>query len=207
MTPILFDLDRTLVDVQSFTDYSAALRDVEAMIGHWADPPTPPTGWDGPTRRSMGILVALNGDPRWQAVSDVIETHEQAAASRSKAMPGLAAALTAAAPSKRAVVTLLPENVTRRVLELHEVEISIIVPRRRDLRPKPAPDQVLEACRLLEVEPSEAVMIGDSTWDAESALSAGCGFVGVTNGRPSEFTRSTPTAEDLSIAVATAMAL
>lgn len=197
MSAILFDLDRTLVDVQSYTDYSVALADVEALIGTWEDPPTPATGWDGPTRRCMGILVALSGDDRWQEVSDVIERHEVAAIERSHAMPGLSAALAATERLPRAVVTLLPPNAARAALDRHGISIEHVVGRRSDLRPKPAPDQLLEACRLLGVHRADAIMIGDSTWDQQAAEAAGCGFAGLTNGGPSEFPAGVETIDDL----------
>jgi phosphoglycolate phosphatase-like HAD superfamily hydrolase len=187
MSAILFDLDRTLIDVQTHTDYPAALRDVEAVVGAWDDPPTPPTGWDGPTRRAMGILVALSGDDRWSQVSDLIKRHELAGVEASEAMPGLAEILEASARLPRAVVTLLPPGAARAALDRHGVEIEVVIGRRPDLRPKPAPDQLLEACRRLGVHHADAIMIGDSTWDHAAAVAAGCGFTGLTNHGPNEF--------------------
>jgi phosphoglycolate phosphatase len=199
---VLFDLDRTLVDVQSHTDYAAAVAEVEEMIGSWDDPPTPPTGWDGPTRRAMGILVSLAGDQRWQEVSNLIERHERAAVGRSTAMPGLGMALQATASIPRAVVTLLSETTAREVLVRHGIGIDSVVGRRPDLATKPAPDQLWEACRILRIEPTDAVMVGDSAWDAAAARAAGCGFLGVTWGSPTEFGSETAVAETLKEAVA-----
>lgn len=105
MSAILFDLDRTLVDVQSFTDYAAALDEVDELIGTWEDTPTPPTGWDGPTRTAMGVLVALGGDPRWQNISETIERHENVAVPASIPMPGLEDALRRVADLPQGVVT------------------------------------------------------------------------------------------------------
>lgn len=45
-------------------------------------------------------------------------------------------------------------------------------------RPKPAPDPVLEACRRLDVAPSEACLVGDSRFDRDAAAAAGVRFVG-----------------------------
>ncbi|MCE2528436.1 MAG: HAD family hydrolase [Acidimicrobiia bacterium] len=179
MKAVLFDLDRTLIDLQTYTDYGAALEDVESLIGSWDDPPAPQTDWDAPTQRSMSILVALSGDPRWCGVSEAIAVHEMTAIADSHAMPRLEDALALSQGIPRAVVTLVAEAPARAVLARHGVDIPVLVPRRPDLRPKPAADQLLEACRLLGVAPSRTVMIGDSTWDAEAAANAGCGFVGV----------------------------
>lgn len=187
MSAILFDLDRTLIDVQTFTDYSAALTEVEALIGGWDDPPTPPTGWDGPTRRAMGILVALSGDPRWSQVSALIERHELDAVALSTAMPGLHEVLQSTERLPRAVVTLLPPSAARAALDRHDVEIEVVIGRSPDLRPKPAPDQLLAACRRLSVHHADAIMIGDSTWDHAAAVAAGCGFTGITNRGAGEF--------------------
>lgn len=195
MKAVLFDLDRTLVDVQSYTDYAAALADVEAIIGSWQDRPTPPTGWDGPTRRCMGVLVSLSGDPRWQRISDVIERHELAAISRSVAMPGLDRFASLEIPM--AVVTLLPPGAARRTLDHHGIDITTLVGRRSDLAPKPAADQLLAACAELGVEPAGAVMVGDSTWDQVAAQAAGCDFIGLTNGALSEFPPGTMLADGL----------
>ena len=182
MRALLFDLDRTLVDVQSVTDYAAARRDAEAVAGDLAPRDVPGTDWTPDTVASMALLVACAGDERWAAVSAAIEAHERAAIAGSRAMPGLADAWRETADVPRAVVTLLTEDVTRRVLAHHGVADADRVPvvgRDAGLRPKPAPDGLLTACDRLGVAPADAVMIGDSTWDLEAARAAGAGFVGV----------------------------
>ncbi len=194
---VLFDLDRTLIDLQSFTDYTAALNDVERRFDAWDEADVPGTGWDAPTKRCMHALFSLSGDPRWQELSDEIEKHERAALESSQAMPGLEAALAATAGIARAVVTLVPPSTARAALDMHGVGIDVLVARRPDLRPKPAPDQPAAACALLGVRPERAVMLGDSTWDREAALAAGCSFVGVTNGATSEFPVDTDLVSDL----------
>ena len=201
MRAILFDLDRTLVDLQSFTDYGAALDAIEAVIGEWPDPPTPATGWEAPTRRAMGILAALAGDPRWPAVSGLIESYERAAVPLSRPMPGVERALAVTAQRRRAVVTLLTATVAAEVLDRHRLAIEEVVGRAPGEAVKPAPDQLLAACHLLGVAPAEATMIGDSTWDEVAAAAAGCGFVGVTNGLPGEFSPDTVTAATVDEAV------
>lgn len=201
MTAILFDLDRTLVDVQTHTDYGTALAELEASIGSWDDPPTPPTGWGSATRRAMGILVALTGDPRWPAISEILDVHEQRAIDPSSVMPGAHDALRHTLDRPVAVVTLLTDSTARAVLDHHGLEVGMVVGRRPDLAMKPAPDQLVEASRLLGVDPSETVMIGDSAWDAAAAEAAGSRFIGVTNGRVFEFAPDFETANTVDAAV------
>lgn len=197
MSAILFDLDRTLVDLQTHTDYRAALADVEGVLGSGSHPEAPGTESPTPKMRCMEILAALDGDARWADVSAAISRHELAAVARSRPMPGLAAAVEATERLPRAVVTLLTSDTARAALDHHAAPIEVIVGRRPDLRPKPAPDQLLEACRILGVHRADAVMIGDSIGDLEAALAAGCGFTGVTDKGSSEFPDGVETLADL----------
>jgi HAD superfamily hydrolase (TIGR01509 family) len=45
-------------------------------------------------------------------------------------------------------------------------------------KPKPAPDMLLKACRVLKISPTEAVFIGDTATDMKACRNAGCRFVG-----------------------------
>jgi phosphoglycolate phosphatase len=47
---------------------------------------------------------------------------------------------------------------------------------------KPHPALLLEACRRMQVEPTEVMLIGDSVNDAQAARAAGCGCVLVETG-------------------------
>lgn len=205
---ILLDLDRTLVDLQSYTDYAAALTDVRALIGGWVEADVPDTDWDRPTQSCMAVLHALLGDPRWTDVSAAIAVHERAAIPRSHPMPTVLDQRGRLAGLPTAVVTLLPVDVATQALVANGIDVGpgaavdLIVGRDRVIRPKPEPDGVLAACRRLGVLPGAAVMIGDSTWDAEAARRAGVGFVGV----PADaFDGPTRTAPTLAAAVALAM--
>jgi phosphoglycolate phosphatase-like HAD superfamily hydrolase len=182
---ILLDLDRTLVDLQSFTDYAAALADVQALVGGWDAADVPDTDWDRPTQACMAVLHSLLGDPRWREVSEAIASHERAAIPQSRPMPTVLDELDRLAGLPTAVVTLLPVDVATQVLVENGIgvgpgtPVDLIVGRDAVIRPKPEPDGVLAACRRLGVPPEQSVMIGDSTWDAEAAGRAGVGFVGV----------------------------
>jgi phosphoglycolate phosphatase-like HAD superfamily hydrolase len=199
---ILLDLDRTLVDLQSFTDYSAALADVEALVGAWSDADVPDTDWDRPTQACMAVLHSLLGDPRWREVSEAIASHERAAIPQSRPMPTVLDELDRLARLPTAVVTLLPVDVATQVLVANGIgvgpgaPVDLIVGRDPVIRPKPEPDGVLAACRRLGASPGESVMIGDSTWDAEAARRAGVGFVGVPADAFDDGTRTAPTLAD-----------
>jgi phosphoglycolate phosphatase len=175
----LFDLDRTLVDLQSFTDYAAALRDLTVLVGDGVGAAVPDADWDAPTLSTMAILVALAGDGRWEIASGAVAVHERAAIPRSAAMPGLDGLGGALGETPRAVVTLLPEDVARAVLAHHGVHIDIIVGRDPHVPAKPSGAGLIVAAERLGVPVSECVMIGDSTWDHAAAVDAGAGFIGV----------------------------
>jgi phosphoglycolate phosphatase len=175
----VFDLDRTLVDLQSFTDYAAALRDLTALVGDGVGASVPDADWDAPTLSTMAILVALAGDGRWEAASRAVAMHERAAIPQSTAMPDLGSLDQALAGAPRAVVTLLPEDVARDVLAHHGVHIDVIIGRDPHIPAKPSGAGVVVAAERLGVLASSCVMIGDSTWDHAAAVDAGAAFIGV----------------------------
>jgi HAD superfamily hydrolase (TIGR01509 family) len=51
---------------------------------------------------------------------------------------------------------------------------------------KPAPDIVQEALRRAELDPDQAVLVGDSVWDGRAAHHAGVAFIGLGCGGTSE---------------------
>ena len=194
---LLLDLDRTLVDLQSFTDYAAALADVRALIGDWPDADVPDTDWDRPTQACMSVLHTLLGDPRWNVVSDAIAVHERAAVPRGVVMPTVVEVLERLRPVGVAVVTLLPADVATRVLTMHGIgvgpgePVDLVIGRDPRIRPKPWPDGLLAACERLGAGPGRATMIGDATWDQEAAARAGAAFVGVPSS-PAGFAPGVP---------------
>ena len=203
---LLFDLDRTLVDVQSFTDYGSARREAATLVDGFGDIEVPATDWSADTVAAMSLLVACSGDPRWASVSAAIARHELAAVPGSAPMPGLHEAWVQTAGLPRAVVTLVPEEVARAALAWHGVDVTgvVVIGRRADQRPKPAPDGLLAACEALGMAPGRAVMIGDSLWDLEAAAAAGTSFVGVPT-RAGAMPAITVVAPDLIAAVGLAL--
>ena len=180
--PVLLDLDRTLVDLQTFTDYDAAWAEVRSMVDPSYADAGPLTGWTSATRACMGVIAALRDEELWHRVSATIATHERAAVPRSTAMPGAAGFLAALADRPCAVVTLLPADVARDTLAAHGLGVEVVVGRDPHVRPKPSGDGLRRALELLGALPDGVVMVGDSTWDAAAATDAGVRFVGVHAG-------------------------
>jgi phosphoglycolate phosphatase-like HAD superfamily hydrolase len=203
---LLLDLDRTLVDLQSFTDYPAALADVQALLGEWPDADVPETDWDRPTQACMSVLHALLGDPRWQQVSDAIAVHERAAVLKGVVMPTVVQALEQLRPVGVAVVTLLPIDVATQALATQGIAVGpgepvdLVIGRDPRIRPKPWPDGLLAACARLGAVPGRATMIGDATWDQEAAARAGASFLGVPSS-PAGFAPGVPVARTFAEAV------
>lgn len=181
---LLLDLDRTLVDVQSFTDYDAAWRDVRDLVDPALADSGPATTWTSATRACMGVIASITDEVLWRRVSDAIERHERAAIAESTPMPHVVEFLARTGGRPRAVVTLLPEGVARAVLAAHGLDGAIdeVVGRDPTIRPKPSGAGLREALRRLRAAAAGATMVGDSTWDAVAALDAGVGFVGVHAG-------------------------
>jgi HAD superfamily hydrolase (TIGR01549 family) len=191
--PVLLDLDRTLVDLQSFTDYDAAWAVVRALVDPELADAGPETGWSSATRACMGVIAALRDEALWHRVSAAIAEFERAAIAQSVPMPGAAEFLSALADRPRAVVTLLPVDVARETLAAHGLEVEVVVGRDPQVRPKPSGDGLRRALELLAADPDGVVMVGDSTWDAAAAADAGVGFVGVHAGA-AEFAAAFPEA-------------
>jgi len=182
---LLLDLDRTLVDLQSYTDYRAALADARAIAGDRTLIRMPATDWDSPTVGCMATLNTLVGDAQWEEVSSAISGYERAAIPQARVMPTVVQVLPLLRQHPVAVVTLLPKEVSLDVLTACGIDvgpgcaIDLVIGRQRHIRPKPAPDGLLAACVRLGVDPAQATMIGDSTWDREAAVAAGIEFIGV----------------------------
>lgn len=181
---LLLDLDRTLVDIESYVDYCSAYAEL-SRLGLARGAETPKTYWGKCTKAAMDALVALAGTPSWRMANEVVERYEVQGAVRSAPMPCLAEFLRATEGYKKAIVTLLGPRATAVVLEKFGIRADAVVAREEGIRPKPFPDPVLVALRRLGIDARNAVMIGDSEWDEASATAAGVKFVGITNGRTS----------------------
>ena len=78
---------------------------------------------------------------------------------------------------KIAVVTSKTAERTRLILEKLDVEFDYVVSPKTGLRGKPAPDQILFCLAMLNVDPQDAVYIGDMTVDYWASQRAGIDFI------------------------------
>ena len=84
----------------------------------------------------------------------------------------------------RGIVTNTPTDLARDILAWAGLIgiVDVTVGASPDIAPKPAPDVILSACRELDVEPAQAIVVGDSTFDEQAAEAARTRFVGFAMG-------------------------
>ncbi|MER8549158.1 phosphoglycolate phosphatase [Mesorhizobium sp. M1169] len=184
-TAILFDLDGTLVD--SAPDIAAAVNEllagrdlpplrldqVKAMIG-------------GGIRKLVERAFAASGTPLLGTALDeanrvMAPIYRRHLTGRTRLMPGVREVLTHLHLSGIAlgVVTNKPQLAAREIL-LHfrlTEYLGAIVGGDAVTYLKPAPDALLLALDLLQVEPRDTLMVGDSSADVAAARAAGMAVI------------------------------
>ena len=85
----------------------------------------------------------------------------------------------------RGIVTNTPTDLARDILAWAGLIgiVDVTVGASPGITPKPAPDVILCACRELDVEPAQALVVGDSTFDEQAAEAARARFVGFGTGK------------------------
>ena len=99
-------------------------------------------------------------------------------------VPGAAEAIRALAGHHRmGIVSAGPRRAVQRFVAEHVGDaMEVVITGQSYRRTKPHPDPVIGASRALGVDPSEAVMVGDTTVDIKSGRAAGAQTVGVLTG-------------------------
>ncbi|MER8804350.1 phosphoglycolate phosphatase [Mesorhizobium sp. M0998] len=182
---ILFDLDGTLVD--SAPDIAAAVN--ELLAGH----DLPPLRLDqvkamigGGIRKLVERAFAASGTPLLGSALDeanrvMAPIYRRHLTGRTGLMPGVREVLTHLHLSgiAMAVVTNKPQLAAREIL-LHfrlTEYLGAIVGGDAVTYLKPAPDALLLALDLLQVEPRDTLMVGDSSADVAAARAAGMAVI------------------------------
>ncbi|MER8841251.1 phosphoglycolate phosphatase [Mesorhizobium sp. M0913] len=182
---ILFDLDGTLVD--SAPDIAAAVN--ELLAGHDLPPLRPDqvkAMIGGGIRKLVERAFAASGTPLLGSALDeanrvMAPIYRRHLTGRTGLMPGVREVLTHLHLSgiAMAVVTNKPQLAAREIL-LHfrlTEYLGAIVGGDAVTSLKPAPDALLLALDLLQVEPRDTLMVGDSSADVAAARAAGMAVI------------------------------
>lgn len=57
-------------------------------------------------------------------------------------------------------------------------------------KPKPSPDPILKACKVIGIKPSETAYIGDNIEDVKAGKAAGCLTIAITNSHTKNYLKS-----------------
>lgn len=191
----VFDMDGTILDT---------LEDLKDSVNYALSECGYPQRTYDEVRRFVGNGIRKlieRAVPEGVSVSDIDRVHEVFTgyykvhcADKTKAYDGIKPLLEQLRANgiKTAVVSNKADyGVQELCKEYFDGLFDYAVGEREGIRRKPAPDSVNEALRVLETDKSEAVYIGDSDVDYETAVNAGLPCISVLWGfRDEEFLRS-----------------
>jgi HAD superfamily hydrolase (TIGR01509 family) len=171
---VLFDLDGVLVD--TYEVWFCLINDVALRLGY------PAVGREA-YRASWGQGIETDVShfyPR-HTVEEILREYARSYGdhlSHLRVMEGAPEALRSLALPK-AVITNSPTALAERALSVAGLDghFRTVVGCDQVASSKPAPDEVLEACRRLGVRPEESLVVGDSRFDEGAARAAGAPFV------------------------------
>ena len=189
----LFDLDGTLVDTAP--DINGALNAALSSGGFPAVDESLTRHWVGYGSRVLleqalthhGVPDRISDEPLMVRLLRVFIDHYGAhIADFSRPYPGVVDALRAlkARGARLAVVTNKLTGLSTQVLEALHLDGYFTALVCGDTLPqhKPDPEPARYACRLLDVAPADALFVGDSVTDVDTARAAGCSVVCVRDG-------------------------
>lgn len=181
---VLFDIDGTLVDSNYIhvDAWSRAFADAGFSVPSWRIHRC--IGMDGDK-----LLESLVGSADSAAALEAKDLHSEYyedASGRLQVLPGARELLQRMDDSGLTVVlaTSAPEDELATLRDLLDVEdiVSVVTSAEDADVAKPSPEIVEVALQRAAVDPSNAVMIGDSVWDMKAATRVGVSSIGVRCG-------------------------
>ncbi len=176
----IFDLDGTLVD--ALPDICANINRALKSLGYafeLSQEETRPHVGGGAQKLAARILgKAMDNASTLALYHAFTDSYEQHPADFGRPFPGVTKTLDVlkARGIPMACVTAKPARARVRVLEclgLAPYMAHALSPE-DGFAKKPAPDMLNECCRIMEIEPKDTVMVGDTRFDIEAGFNAGC---------------------------------
>jgi len=176
----IFDLDGTLV--HALPDIQANINRALESLGYekrLTEEETRPHVGGGAQKLAASVLNLPMDHPDtmalYHAFADIYEQHP---ADHGMPFPGVMETLEALHEKgiRLSVVTAKPARARVQVLEKMGIApyLTTALSPEDGYAKKPAPDMLLACCRAMDVIPAETWMVGDTRFDVEAGLSAGC---------------------------------
>ena len=182
---VLFDLDGTIND--SGPGIMNSVRYAIERMGRKPLPPETLRRFIGPALLySFKKYAGMTEEESWQAIGYYKECYDGGEAYNLNIYEGIPELLERLGQNGVlcAVVTTKPEAVAEKILERFDMKkhFACVIGPESDGASNQKSILIRRALRKLGLEEQDAVMIGDTRFDAAGASEAGCDFIGVTYG-------------------------
>ena len=176
----IFDLDGTLID--ALPDIQANANRALKKLGYdfqMTLAETQPHVGGGAQKLASNVLGKPMDHPETMAMYHAFaDFYEQSPADFGRMFEGVKETLDAiqAKGLPMCIVTAKPAKARVKVTQALGLDdyMSLALSPEDGFAKKPAPDMLIECCRAMGIEPSEAVMTGDTRFDVEAGFAAQC---------------------------------
>ena len=173
---VFFDMDGVLLDSSE-----AWLSVLNAAASEFGYPPVAQgafrAAFGGPTQADVSTFFPKHTIPEVEAF---YVANFPSHAARATALPGATRLLDELDVQgvATAVITNTHSVIARHLLESLSLVPHALIASDNVANPKPAPDMIFRGCEVLDVEPWDVLVVGDSVFDRQAAAAAGVPFAG-----------------------------